>query len=177
MSAKAKKTVNMLVSLLGFALLLLAAFLALNCASLYIWPKYGRFGDAEIARFYGTVVCAILVPLSVAAGLILVVRKSGSKKLVLPTWIITGVTAAAMLVPLSCIVYSMRPVPNYDPQNYQHLVGQHLRDARSQLDTKHSVSGFGGRDGAACSFLSLRGMEIVADRDGIIIEVKKGRRD
>ena len=161
----------------GQALLAIAAFLLFSIVYSHIRPAMGRFGDAAMGRAYATIVCAFLIPALVFVGQLLVCIGTKSKKLRFPGWLMTGLTAVALSVLLCSVVYSMRPVPVYNPQNYQHLVGQHLRDAREQLDCKHAVSGAGSEDGKSCRFLSLRGMELVANSDGIIIEVKKGLRD
>ena len=157
----------------GFVLLAIAAFLLFSIVHAHVRPVVGRFGDAAWGRYYATAICVVLIPTLVISGQLLVCNGSRSKKLRLPGWILTGLTVLAMMVLLSSVLHSMRPVPKYDPKNYQHLVGQKLKDARLQLDTKHSVSGAHGSK----PFISFRGMEIVANSDGTITEVKKGLRD
>ena len=151
----------------------MAALLLFGIVRGQINPPVGRFGDLAMGRFLGAIICAFLIPALVMLGQKLVRSGSTSPLLRLPGWIMTGLTIVFLTVQLFFVIYSFRPVPKYDPQDYQHLVGQHLRDARSELDTKHSVSGAQ----RSRRFLSLRGMEIVADSDGNILEVKKGLRD
>ena len=172
-----KKDESALACAFGFVILAIAAFLLFSIVHSHVRPVVGRFGDAALGRFYATAICAVLIPALVISGQLLVCKGSRSKKLRLPGWILGGLTVAAMMVLLSSVLHSMRPVPKYDPKNYQHLIGCHLRDARSELDTKHSVSGAGSGNGISYRSLSFRGMELVATPDGIITEVKKGLRD
>lgn len=172
MSTAEKRPTNFFACWSGFALLSIAAVLLISIISSHLRPALGRFGDAAWGRAYATIICAALIPALVVFGQLLVCFGTRSAKYRLPGWILAGLTGLALLALAVSVAYSMRPVPTYDPQNYQHLVGQHLRDARSELDTKHSVSGAQGRN----RFLSLRGMVIVTNSDGVITEVRKNSR-
>ena len=171
------KAHNSLACFFGFALLAMAALLLFGIVRGQINPPVGRFGELAMGRFLGAIICAFLIPALVMLGQKLVRSGSTSPVLRLPGWIMAGLTIVFLTVQLFFVIYSFRPVPKYDPQDYQHLVGKHLRDARSELDTKHSVSGAGKGNGVSYRSLSFRGMELVATPDGIITEVKKGLRD
>ena len=173
MSPSENKPTNGLQCWFGFAFLGAAAFLLFSIISSHLRPAIGRFGDAAMGRAYATIICSFLIPAMVGVGQLLVCIGTPSRKLRLPGWVLAGMTSLALLVLVSSAIYSMRPLPTYDPQDYQHLVGRHLSDARAELDTRHSVSG------ASTSYrvLSFRGMKLFATPDGIITEVKKGYRD
>lgn len=49
-------------------LLLLSDFLAINCAAQHLWPQHGRFGDAELGRFYATLIFVVVGPIFTGAG-------------------------------------------------------------------------------------------------------------
>ena len=161
----------------GIVVLAIAAFLLIAIVYSHLRPAVGRFGDAAMGRAYATIACAVLIPSLVLVGQVLVCLGTKSKTLRFPGWLMTGLTAVALSAFGCSVVYSMRPVPVYDPKDYQHLVGQSLREAREQLDCKHAVSGAGSENGKSRRFLSLRGMELVADSEGTIVEVKKGLRN
>ena len=181
MNTKEGRQAKRLASVLfGFALLGIAARLLFGIIYSHARPEsvyQGRFGDQAMGHLLGAIICTFLIPALVMFGQKLVRAGSTSHVLRLPGWIMAGLTVVFLMVQLFFVVYSFRPVPKYDPQNYQHLVGQHLRDARAELDTKHSGSGAVYGNGTYCRFLSFRGMEILANPDGVILEVKKGLRD
>ncbi len=164
--------------LLGLVLLAISTVLPLCLLSMVLWPSRGNdFGGGAMALFATAIGFLIVSPAAAACGLFLIHKFGKSRFLRMVSWITLLPTLVALVCVVSSFIYQMRPVPTYNPQNYQHLIGQHLRDARSELDTKHSVSGSGSGNGVSYRFLSLRGMEIVANPDGIITEVKRGLRD
>jgi hypothetical protein len=163
---------------LGFVLLLVSIVLPLWLISMALWPAQGNdFGGDGMAMAALGVVFLAVSPLTAAAGLFLIHRHDRRLTLRLIAWCTAMPTIAVCLILVVGFVLEMRPKPKYDPKNYQHLLGQTLRDAEAELGKRGSVSGSGSGGGVSYRFLSYRGMEITATREGIITEVKKGRRD
>lgn len=139
-------------------------------------PKADLFGAYGMAMIPVAIAFLILSPASAAAGMILI-RRSKSKLLRAVGWITALPTIFLLVFGAFAFIYDSRPITKYDPKDYQHFVGERLRDIESQLDTRHSVHSSGSSDGVSHKTLSLRGMSILANPDGIIFEVKNNRRD
>ncbi len=162
----------------GFILLLVSAVLPLCLFSMIIWPSRGNdFGGGGMAIAAIALLFMFVSPATMAMGLILVRKFSESKFQHVVGWISSVPTMIALVFLTFGFVYEMRPIPKYNPKDYQHLIGKHLRDARSELDTRNTVSGSESGGGTSFRFLSFRGMQINANRDGIIFEVNKGLRN
>ena len=134
------------------------------------------FGSRGMALVFVVVLFVLFSPLAAVIGLYLIRKFSHSKLLHWMGWIAITPTIITFVCLAASIAYDMRPVPTYDPQNYQHLVGQHLKEAKSELDTKFAVSSSGRSGGITNHYMSFRGMVIRANSDGIIIDVKKKRQ-
>ena len=158
----------------GFALLMISAILPLYLFTMAMWPPGGNDFGAHGMMMAAVGIAFLLVsPLTAASGLFLIHHNSRRITLRLLAWI----TAIPTIFVLSYLVFEMRPIPKYDPQDYQHFVGKNLRDVRSELDTRKSLSGSMTSANGVRRYLGLRGMEILANRDGIILEVKTGKRE
>jgi len=156
---------------LGIVLLLASAAPPLCMFAMALWPSQGNsFGSNGLAVVAAGISVFIVSLPFVVIGLILVRRFSSAKRLHLVGWIVAAPTVAAVACVAFFAACAMRPITTYDPQDYQHLVGQNLEEVSSKLDTRHAVNSYGG---GAYHTLSLRGMKIDTDRDGKIVEVKK----
>ena len=163
----------------GFTLLLASAVLPVLLLYMALNPPGGNDMGGHGMRMALVGVAFILVsPATAAFGLFFVHAniQRGSMSIRSVAWLAAMPTIALSLFLVAGFALQMRPVPVYNPTNYQHLIGQNLRDAKAELGTWGAVSGSEGGDGASYRFLSFRGMRIIATQDGTITEVKDGYR-
>ena len=159
----------------GFTLLLISAVIPMLLLSMVLWPTGGNdFGGNGMRLVAAGVVFILVSPATAALGLFLVHKHSGGKALHLFGWLIAMPTIAFSVLLVIGFALKLRPIPKYDAKNYQHLIGQNLRDAETELDTRGSITGFQSGGGVSQRILSLRGMKLFATPDGTITDVRKG---
>lgn len=161
-------------ALLGLALLVVSIFPAVSLIWAMLQPNGGNdFGAHSMLMLAVIIFFAIISPLTATVGAILVYRFARSTTI----RVLAGVSALpTSLVLLYLLVSLLTPKPpTYDPQNFQHLVGRNIGEIQSEFDTTGAKTGTSAGDGKT-QYLSLRGMDILADEDGTIHTVKQGHR-
>ena len=163
---------------LGFALLAISTLLPLYLFRMAMSHHGGnQFGTYEMAMLQLGIAFIFISPLTATSGLYLVHQHSTRKSLRLLSWAASLPTVFALLFIAIGLALEMRPIPKYNPKNHQHFVGRKLHDIRSELDTRRSSGGSTSDTNGPYNYLSLRGMEIRFDDDGVVTEVKQGRME
>ena len=84
--------------------------------------------------------------------------------------------AVHIAIPVLFFVISSRPAPKYQASDYQHLVGKSKAEVKTALSSRRAFSGFRGSPDGDYEFTSYRGMTILYDNSGTVVEVKANNR-